>query len=149
MKGIGNAPFREPHWAIRRVPLQNILQEPGKACPKLHGIGGSRFVGGCVDGRVNIIRCQQGSKDQAGLSVCLVQNCKARYTDAVAKHQHRHVYQENNAEAMLRPSQQILTAKSGSLRCQGGHMWASGNFGKNHVQRPGWAYISSLALHII
>ena len=54
-EGVGNVPFREPHRAVRGVRLPNLLQEPGKACPKLHGVGGGRFFGGRVDGRGNII----------------------------------------------------------------------------------------------
>ena len=85
MKGVIIFLFREPHRAIRRVRLPNIMQELVKACPKLYGVGGSRFFGECVDGRGNIIRCRRGITDQAGISVCLVHGRKARYTDAVAK----------------------------------------------------------------
>ena len=53
--GVVNVLFREPHQDIRGVRLPNLLQEPEKACPKLHGIGGSRFVGGRIDGGSNII----------------------------------------------------------------------------------------------
>ena len=87
VEGVGNVPFGEPHRAIRSICLPNILQEPGKACLKLHGVGGSRFVGGRVDSRGNIIRCRRRITDQAGISVRLIHRRKARDTDAVAKKQ--------------------------------------------------------------
>ena len=145
MKGLGNFPFREPHWAIQGVRFPNLLQELGKACPELHGVRVSRFVGGRFEGGGNIIRCRQGIKDQAGLSICLIHEGKAIDPDAVAKHQHRHIHQENNTEATLRLFQQLLSSESGSFRCQSGRMWDSGNGNRNRGQRPGWAYIIRVA----
>ena len=139
MEGVGNFPCGDPHRAIRRMCFPNILQEPGRACPQLHGVGGSRFFGGRVEGGGNIIRCRQGITDQARLPVRLVHGCKARDLDAIATHQQRHVHQENNAEATLRPFQQLLLEEIASFRCQGGRMWASGNGGDNHGQMPGRA----------
>ena len=133
MEGAGNVPFGEPHRAIRRIRLPDLLQELGEACPKLHGVGGSRFVGGNVDGRGNIIRRRRRIIDQARLSVHLVHGRKSRDTDAVAKNQQCYVHQKDNAEATLRPLQHFLSSESSSLWCQGGHMWASGNGGINHV----------------
>ena len=52
VEGVRNFPFGELHRAIGRIRFPNILQEPGKVCPKLHGAGGSRFVVGSVDGGV-------------------------------------------------------------------------------------------------
>ena len=145
MEGVINIPFIEPHRAIRGFRLPNILQEPGKACPKLHGFRFSRFVDGRVDGGGNIIRCRQGITYQSGLPVRLVHGLKARDTDVVAKHQQCHVHRYNNSEATLCPFQQLLLVESGSFLCQGGCMWASGNGGNNIVQIPGQAYISRAA----
>ena len=85
MGGVENVPFGEPHQNIRRIRFPNLLQEPWKACPKLNGVGDSKFVGVRVDGGGNIIRCRRIITDQAGLSVCLIHGCKAIDTDAVSK----------------------------------------------------------------
>ena len=145
MEGFGNVPFGEQHWAIRRIRLPNPLQEPGEACPRLHGIGGSRFFGGRIYGGGNIIRRHIIVTDQSGLSVRLVHGGKARDMDAFAKKYQRHVHQKNNAETPLSPLHQFLLAKSSSLLCQGGRMCASVNGGVNRVQRPGRAYSSRAA----
>ena len=87
VEGFGNVPFVEPHRAIRRIRLSNILQEPGKVCPKLHGVGDIVFVSGRVDVGYNIIQCRRKITDQAGIYICLIHGLKMRDTDAVAKNQ--------------------------------------------------------------
>ena len=145
VEGVVNVPFGEPHQAIRRICLTNFLQEPGKSCPKLYGVGGSIFVSGCADGGVDIVRCSIIVIDKVGISVCLLHGRKGGDTDVVAKNQQRHVHRKNNAEATLRLFQQFLLTEISSLRCQCGRMWESVNGGINYVQRPGHAYSSRAA----
>ena len=99
MEGVVNVPFGEPHWAIRRICLPNILQETGNPCPKLHGVGSIIFVGVCVDSRGNIIRCCRRITDQAGLSVCLIHGRKARDADEVANNLQLQIYWKNDDRA--------------------------------------------------
>ena len=140
MEGVKNFPFGEPHWAIRIIRLPNLLQKPGKACPKLYSIGVSRFFGGHVYGGGYIIQCHRRITYQEGLSVCLIPRRKARDVDTVSKNYQRHVHQKNDAEAALHLLQQFLLAEISSLWCQGGRMWVSDDDGVNGVQMPGRAY---------